>query len=73
LLAWQEEHSSGNRHFPLGYSDQSEDHPWDKKIAPVLSGGNIDMNLISRLIEKGLIQDSRLVRISVVIPDRPGS
>ena len=38
-----------------------------------VSGGNIDMNLISRIIEKGLIQDGRLSRVSVVIPDRPGN
>ena len=52
----------------------------NKKIAPtngnvglVISGGNIDMNLISRIIEKGLIQDGRLSRFSVVISDRPGA
>jgi threonine dehydratase len=31
------------------------------------------MNLISRIIESGLIQDGRLGRFSIVIPDRPGS
>ena len=31
------------------------------------------MNLISRIIEKGLIQDGRLSRFSVVISDRPGN
>ncbi len=45
----------------------------DQKIALIVSGGNIDMNLISRIIEKGLIQDGRLVRISVTLPDRPGN
>ncbi len=43
-----------------------------KRVALIVSGGNIDMNLISRIIEKGLIQDGRLARLSVVIPDRPG-
>ena len=42
-------------------------------VGLVISGGNIDMNLISRIIEKGLIQDGRLSRLSVVIPDRPGA
>jgi threonine dehydratase len=42
-------------------------------VGLIVSGGNIDMNLISRIIEKGLIQDGRLSRISVVISDRPGS
>jgi threonine dehydratase len=45
----------------------------EKKIALIVSGGNIDMTLISRIIEKGLIQDGRLARISVVIPDQPGN
>ena len=44
-----------------------------KNVGLIVSGGNIDMNLISRIIEKGLIQDGRLSRIAVVIPDRPGS
>jgi threonine dehydratase len=39
----------------------------------IVSGGNIDVNLISRIIEKGLIQDGRLSRFSVVISDRPGN
>ena len=44
-----------------------------KKIALIVSGGNIDVNLISRIIEKGLIQDGRLARLSVTLTDRPGS
>lgn len=42
-------------------------------VGLIISGGNIDMNLISRIIEKGLIQDGRLTRLSVVISDRPGA
>jgi threonine dehydratase len=45
----------------------------NRKVGLIVSGGNIDMNLISRIIEKGLIQDGRLSRISVVLSDRPGS
>jgi threonine dehydratase len=44
-----------------------------KSVGLVVSGGNIDMNLISRIIESGLIQDGRLGRFSIVLPDRPGS
>jgi len=39
----------------------------------VLSGGNIDMNVIARVIEKGLVQEGRLVRVSLIVPDRPGA
>jgi threonine dehydratase len=45
----------------------------NKNVGVIISGGNIDVNLIARIIEKGLIQDGRLSRISVVISDRPGS
>ena len=44
-----------------------------KNVGLVVSGGNIDMNLVSRIIESGLIQDGRLGRFTVVISDRPGS
>lgn len=45
----------------------------NSNVGMIISGGNIDMNLISRIIEKGLIQDGRLTRLSVVISDRPGA
>jgi threonine dehydratase len=44
-----------------------------KNVGLIVSGGNIDMNLTARIIESGLIQDGRLGRFSIVIPDRPGS
>ncbi len=43
-----------------------------KKVALVISGGNIDPNILSRLIEKGLAADGRLSRFTIVISDRPG-
>jgi len=43
-----------------------------RKVALVISGGNIDVNLISRIIERGLVKDGRLVRLVVRLPDRPG-
>jgi threonine dehydratase len=45
----------------------------NSNVGLIISGGNIDMNLISRIIEKGLIQDGRVCRFSVVLPDRPGT
>ena len=44
-----------------------------KNVGLLISGGNIDMNLMTRIIENGLIQDGRLTRLSVVISDRPGA
>ncbi len=44
-----------------------------KRVALVLSGGNIDVNIIARVIERGLVKDGRLVRLAVVLTDRPGA
>jgi threonine dehydratase len=38
----------------------------------VISGGNIDVNLIARIIERGLVKDGRLIRIVVALMDKPG-
>ncbi|MDE2875442.1 MAG: threonine ammonia-lyase [Gemmatimonadota bacterium] len=41
-------------------------------IVCILSGGNIDMNMVSRIIDRGLWADGRLASLSVVVRDRPG-
>ena len=41
-------------------------------VVCVLSGGNIDMNMVSRIIDRGLWADGRLASLSVVVRDRPG-
>jgi threonine dehydratase len=43
-----------------------------KNVAIVVCGGNIDPNLLSKIIERGLAKDGRLVRIRAVVRDRPG-
>lgn len=43
-----------------------------KRVVLVLSGGNIDLNILDRVIEVGLVQDSRLCRFTAVITDHPG-
>ena len=43
-----------------------------KKIVPVVSGGNIDVLMISSMINKGLISRNRIFNFAVSIPDRPG-
>ena len=43
-----------------------------KKIVPVVSGGNIDVLMISSIINKGLISRDRIFNFAVSIPDRPG-
>jgi threonine dehydratase len=43
-----------------------------KRIVLLLCGGNIDPNVLSRVIERGLVADGRLSRFVAVISDRPG-
>ena len=43
-----------------------------KRVCAVISGGNIDVNLIARVIERGLAKDGRLVRIDIKLLDKPG-
>jgi threonine dehydratase len=44
-----------------------------KKLGVLISGGNIDVTLLSRIIERGLVQDGRLLRIRIHLPDHPGA
>ena len=44
-----------------------------KKTAIIVSGGNIDVNKLARIIERGLVKDGRRIRLRVQVPDRPGS
>jgi threonine dehydratase len=44
-----------------------------RRVVLVLSGGNIDVTMLARIIERGLVKDGRLVRLGVVLQDRPGA
>jgi threonine dehydratase len=50
---------------PLGLAGQT--------VVLVLSGGNIDVTMVSRIIQRGLVKDGRLVRLAVMLADRPGA
>jgi threonine dehydratase len=41
-------------------------------VAIVVSGGNIDVNLVERIIDRGLVADGRLALLAVTVRDRPG-
>ncbi len=47
--------------------------PKGAKVGVVLSGGNIDVTMLSLIIEKGLVKSSRKMKLSVVMVDKPGS
>ena len=44
----------------------------NKKVVSVISGGNIDVLMISSMINKGLIRRDRIFNFSINIPDKPG-
>lgn len=43
-----------------------------RKACVLLSGGNIDLNMVAKVIEKGQIKRGRLVQLSVIVEDVPG-
>jgi len=49
------------------------DHLKGKKVALVLSGGNMDVTLLSVIIEKGLLKSGRKMKLTVTLIDKPGS
>ncbi len=44
-----------------------------KRVVSIISGGNIDVNLLSRIIDQGLAFDGRVARLETVVQDRPGN
>jgi threonine dehydratase len=48
---------------------------WKKncRVACIIAGGNIDVTLLSRITNRGLIRNGRLLRLKVVLRDRPGA
>jgi len=45
----------------------------NKKIVALISGGNIDVNMLSRIIDKGLVKSGRKIIVRTIIEDRPGT
>jgi threonine dehydratase len=44
-----------------------------RRTVVLVSGGNIDVTLLSKIIERGLVKDGRLLRLRVYLQDRPGA
>jgi threonine dehydratase len=49
------------------------DYEDDERIVPALCGGNIDMNTLTTVIMRGLVETGRYVKIRTVLEDRPGA
>ena len=43
-----------------------------KKIVSLVSGGNIDVNILSRVITRGLITSGRITQLKIALEDKPG-
>jgi len=52
---------------------QKIDLPKGSKIGIVLSGGNIDVTMLSLIIEKGLMKSARKMKLMVTLVDKPGA
>ncbi len=63
----------GSAAIVLGALDRYQDQLEGKKVVLVVCGGNIDVNLISRIIDRGLMRSGRRIHLRVQILDRPGS
>jgi threonine dehydratase len=42
-------------------------------VATILSGGNVDMYLLGQVVAKGLMQMGRLLKVFILLPDKPGA
>ncbi len=56
----------------LAYLLEAKPSP-GKKVVPILCGGNVDMYLLGQIVAKGLTQMGRLVKLSILLPDKPGA
>lgn len=47
--------------------------PFDKNVVCILSGGNLDISLLNKVVQKSLMTQNRLIELTVEILDKPGS
>ena len=52
---------------------QSKTNLRHRRTVVLVCGGNIDVSLLAKIIERGLVKDGRLLRIRVYLQDRPGA
>jgi threonine dehydratase len=65
--------AEGSAAISLAALDRFKSELKGKKVVLLVCGGNIDVNLISRIIDRGLIRSGRRLHLRVQILDRPGS
>ncbi len=52
---------------------QSKTNLRHRRTVALVCGGNIDVTLLAKIIERGLVKDGRLLRVRVYLQDRPGA
>ena len=52
---------------------QSKTNLRHRRTVVLVCGGNIDVSLLAKIIERGLVKDGRLLRVRVYLQDRPGA
>jgi threonine dehydratase len=65
--------AEGSGAVPLAALDHIRKKIRGKKVVLLVSGGNIDVNVLSRIIDLGLIRAGRRLRVNVWLSDKPGS
>jgi threonine dehydratase len=65
--------SEGSGALPLAVIERMKDKLKGKRVVAVVSGGNIDVNVLARVIDRGLTRAGRRLRVNALISDRPGS
>jgi threonine dehydratase len=65
--------SEGSGALPLAVIEQMKEKLRGKKVVAIISGGNIDVNVLARVIDRGMTRAGRRLRVNVLLSDRPGS
>jgi threonine dehydratase len=72
LLEVEKTVAEGAGAVPLAALRRYPDLFASRRVTLVISGGNIDLPVLSSIIQRGLVRSGRLARLSVAVPDRPG-
>lgn len=65
--------AEGSGALPLAVLGKVPKKVRGKNVVLIVSGGNIDVNVVGRIIDRGLLQSGRRLRLNATILDRPGS
>jgi len=73
LLEIEKTVAEGAGAAPLALLTRERELCKGQNVAMILSGGNIDMMILSSVLQRGLARTHRLIRLQVEVPDAPGA